>query len=65
VLDIGCGFGLFSLYYAATGRQRFLRGIDLDARRIAIARRAAARSPACVMASGPQPPGQARADVAA
>lgn len=43
VLDIGCGFGLFSLYYAATGRQRFIRGIDLDARRIAIARRAAAR----------------------
>jgi len=43
VLDIGCGFGLFSLYYAATAPQRFLRGIDLDARRIAIARRAAAR----------------------
>jgi cyclopropane fatty-acyl-phospholipid synthase-like methyltransferase len=43
VLDIGCGFGLFSLYYAATGRRRFLRGLDLDARRVALARRAAAR----------------------
>src|SRR5207247_9401847 len=43
VLDLGCGFGLFSLYYAATGPRRFLRGIDVDARRIALARRAAAR----------------------
>ena len=29
VLDLGCGFGLFSLYYAATGPRRFLRGIDV------------------------------------
>jgi 2-polyprenyl-3-methyl-5-hydroxy-6-metoxy-1,4-benzoquinol methylase len=43
VLDIGCGFGLFSLYYAATGTGRFVRGIDLNRRRIAMARRAAAR----------------------
>ena len=43
VLDIGCGFGLFSLYYAATARGRILRGLDLDGRRIALARRAAAR----------------------
>jgi len=43
VLDIGCGFGLFSLYYAATGPRRFVRGLDVDARRIALARRAAAR----------------------
>lgn len=43
VLDIGCGFGLFSLYFAATGRQRFLRGLDVNRRRIAVARRAAAR----------------------
>lgn len=43
VLDIGCGFGLFSLYYAATGPARFVRGIDLNPRRIALARRAAAR----------------------
>jgi len=43
VLDIGCGFGLFSLYYAATGPARLLRGVDLNPRRIALARRAAAR----------------------
>jgi SAM-dependent methyltransferase len=43
VLDIGCGFGLFSLYYAASAPGRFVRGLDLDARRIGIARRAAAR----------------------
>jgi 2-polyprenyl-3-methyl-5-hydroxy-6-metoxy-1,4-benzoquinol methylase len=43
VLDIGCGFGLFSLYYAATGPGRFVRGLDLSASRIAMARRAAAR----------------------
>jgi cyclopropane fatty-acyl-phospholipid synthase-like methyltransferase len=43
VLDIGCGFGLFSLYFAATGPRRLLRGLDLDPRRVAQARRAAAR----------------------
>ena len=43
VLDIGCGFGLFSLYYAATGSGRLVRGIDMNRRRIALARRAAAR----------------------
>jgi cyclopropane fatty-acyl-phospholipid synthase-like methyltransferase len=43
VLDVGCGFGLFSLYYAVTGPGRYVRGIDVDARRIAMARRAAAR----------------------
>src|SRR5713226_7417460 len=43
VLDIGCGFGLFSLYYAATGPRRLLRGIDVNGRRIAMARRAAGR----------------------
>jgi SAM-dependent methyltransferase len=43
VLDIGCGFGLFSLYYATTGPRRQLRGVDLDARRVARARGAAAR----------------------
>src|SRR5438034_11398961 len=42
ILDVGCGFGLFSLYYAAIGRDRVVRGIDLDRRRIAMARRAAA-----------------------
>ena len=43
VLDIGCGFGLFSLYYAATAPARFVRGLDLSARRVAMARRAAQR----------------------
>ena len=43
VLDIGCGFGLFSLYYAATGPRRFVRGLDVNARRLALARRAAGR----------------------
>jgi SAM-dependent methyltransferase len=43
VLDIGCGFGLFSLYYAMTAPGRFVRGVDVNARRIALARRAAAR----------------------
>jgi 2-polyprenyl-3-methyl-5-hydroxy-6-metoxy-1,4-benzoquinol methylase len=43
VLDIGCGFGLFSLYYAATGAERLMRGVDLNRRRIALARRAASR----------------------
>jgi 2-polyprenyl-6-hydroxyphenyl methylase/3-demethylubiquinone-9 3-methyltransferase len=43
VLDIGCGFGLFSLYYAATAPARFVRGVDLNPKRIAMARRAASR----------------------
>ena len=43
MLDIGCGFGLFSLYYAATASARVVRGIDVNRRRIALARRAAAR----------------------
>lgn len=43
VLDIGCGFGLFSLYYASVGPRRFLRGLDVSARRVAMARAAAAR----------------------
>src|SRR2546429_8351241 len=45
VLDIGCGFGLFSLYYAATGPPRLLRGLDVNAPRIPLARRAAPRLP--------------------
>ena len=42
VLDLGCGFGLFSLYYAQT-RPELLHGIDRDARRIGIAREAGRR----------------------
>jgi 2-polyprenyl-3-methyl-5-hydroxy-6-metoxy-1,4-benzoquinol methylase len=43
VLDVGCGFGLFSLYYAMASPTRFIHGLDLNGRRIAVARHAAAR----------------------
>jgi cyclopropane fatty-acyl-phospholipid synthase-like methyltransferase len=43
VLDVGCGFGLFSLYYAITQPGLTLEGLDRDARRIEMARAAAAR----------------------
>jgi cyclopropane fatty-acyl-phospholipid synthase-like methyltransferase len=43
VLDIGCGFGLFSLYYASAAPGLDLRGLDRNPRRIAMAERAAAR----------------------
>ncbi len=43
VLDVGCGFGLFSLYYAQVVPDLTLRGLDIDPRRIALAQRAAAR----------------------
>jgi cyclopropane fatty-acyl-phospholipid synthase-like methyltransferase len=43
VLDVGCGFGLFSLYYATTRPGLTLEGLDRNARRIAMARAAAAR----------------------
>ena len=43
VLDVGCGFGLFSLYYASVRPGLRLEGLDKNARRIEMARRAAAR----------------------
>ena len=43
VLDLGCGFGLFSLYYAQTLPGLRIHGVDLDARRVAIAREAGRR----------------------
>jgi SAM-dependent methyltransferase len=43
VLDIGCGFGLFSLYYAQLLPAARLRGFDLNPRRVAIAIEAARR----------------------
>jgi 2-polyprenyl-3-methyl-5-hydroxy-6-metoxy-1,4-benzoquinol methylase len=43
VLDLGCGFGLFSLYYAQTRPGLRLYGVDLDARRVGIAREAGRR----------------------
>jgi len=43
VLDLGCGFGLFSLYYASAHPDLTLAGFDRNARRIAMARAAAGR----------------------
>jgi SAM-dependent methyltransferase len=43
ILDVGCGFGLFSLYYARLAPERRLHGLDLNPRRIDLARRAARR----------------------
>ena len=43
ILDIGCGFGLFSLYYAQLLPAVRFRGLDLNARRIAVATAAARR----------------------
>jgi 2-polyprenyl-3-methyl-5-hydroxy-6-metoxy-1,4-benzoquinol methylase len=43
VLDIGCGFGLFSLYYAQCRPEVRFMGLDLSARRIEMAQQAAAR----------------------
>jgi len=43
VLDLGCGFGLFSLYYATARPGLDIEGLDLNPRRIATARAAAAR----------------------
>jgi ubiquinone/menaquinone biosynthesis C-methylase UbiE len=41
VLDIGCGFGLFSLYYALRNPELEFLGVDLNARRIEMAQKAA------------------------
>ena len=43
VLDIGCGFGLFSLYYAQVLPGASFQGVDLSARRVALATEAARR----------------------
>ena len=43
VLDIGCGFGLFALYFAATLPGLEIRGFDMSPRRVAAAGRAAGR----------------------
>ncbi len=43
ILEIGCGFGLFGTYFASLDPQVQYRGFDLNARRIAMARAAAAR----------------------
>jgi 2-polyprenyl-3-methyl-5-hydroxy-6-metoxy-1,4-benzoquinol methylase len=41
VLDIGCGFGLFGLYFAGSAPQRRVQGYDLSPKRVAMARLAA------------------------
>jgi len=43
VLDVGCGFGLFSLYYASTHPNLNFVGLDLNPRRIEMAQKAARR----------------------
>ena len=43
VLDIGCGFGLFSLYFASLAPGCRLTGVDRDARRIGFAQESARR----------------------
>lgn len=43
VLDVGCGFGLFALYFAVSRPHVTFHAFDLDARRIAMARKAAER----------------------
>jgi 2-polyprenyl-3-methyl-5-hydroxy-6-metoxy-1,4-benzoquinol methylase len=43
VLDIGCGFGLFSLYYASIAPARIIHGVDRNARRLRMAEQAAGR----------------------
>ena len=40
VLELGCGFGLFGLYFALSCPDLNLIGYDIDARRIRLARRA-------------------------
>src|SRR5215469_12645838 len=43
VLDLGCGFGLFSLYYATVLPTLAVAGFDFTPRRIGMARAAARR----------------------
>jgi len=43
VLDLGCGFGLFSLYFAIDSPERELTGVDRDPDRIDAARACAAK----------------------
>ena len=43
VLDVGCGFGLFSLYFAICQEGRSLHSFDLNSKRIHQARESAAR----------------------
>jgi len=42
ILDLGCGFGLFTLYFALRAPSRRIIGVDLDEKRIRYAQRSAA-----------------------
>jgi 2-polyprenyl-3-methyl-5-hydroxy-6-metoxy-1,4-benzoquinol methylase len=44
VLDVGCGHGLLGLQLALASPHRQITGLDIDAGKIAVARRAAART---------------------
>ena len=44
VLDIGCGHGLFSIYLGLMSPDRDVLGVDIDARKLVIARGAASRA---------------------
>jgi SAM-dependent methyltransferase len=43
ILELGCGFGLFAGYFAASARERSLFGVDRNPKRIDMAREMAAR----------------------
>lgn len=43
ILDVGCGYGWFSLFLALSSSTRRVLGVDIDDTRLAVARRAAAR----------------------
>lgn len=43
VLDVGCGFGLWSSYFALVAPRRSVVGVDISARRVEVARTVAQR----------------------
>jgi 2-polyprenyl-3-methyl-5-hydroxy-6-metoxy-1,4-benzoquinol methylase len=57
VLDVGCGHGLFALHLALGASGRRVTGLDIDAGKIEIARRAAARAGAANVSFGLAQPG--------
>jgi 2-polyprenyl-3-methyl-5-hydroxy-6-metoxy-1,4-benzoquinol methylase len=57
VLDVGCGHGLFSLHLALGSSRRRVTGLDIDAGKIAVARRAADSADVANAAFGVAQPG--------
>jgi 2-polyprenyl-3-methyl-5-hydroxy-6-metoxy-1,4-benzoquinol methylase len=47
LLELGCGHGLLSLHLALSGPERSVVGVDVDERKIEVARQAAAGVPSC------------------